>query len=483
MRARGRSFLTRWFRRPQDTRRRGPHAALAVTELEARDCPSVYTFDGTQTITLHAGRAGATVKFEVAISTSDPNDAGTNEGENLVIHSNTGAFADKTFPTVYGQSPVPTPVSFTATQADESITAFIDGEGADGDEQATIITPGTVIPKKVQPNTDGSLVVTYQVSDPLEPGQTVPIGLYWASGPNGSDALSATSPHQSATSVHQALFEKDVTSQQGPGTYTFTVPNTKLTTAAAEVKDLLVVADPDNNLGSQGDPNAVLAVVAHTDDVTAAQLRKLIPSLSLANATAFAPALNQVMSDFGITTLEQRAMFLGQLAAESNDLTRWHELWTARANFQLPGVNRPPHTATSQQDYFNYWYGGRLGNGNSSYQGGHSNDGFTFRGRGPIQLTGRDNYQAFANFMHDQSIMTNPDQLGDSAHPLLGFESAAWYFSQRVDLISATNNAAGQASDVFNRTITVAINGGTNGLATRLANYRRIRAAMLDPNF
>src|SRR5947209_1804001 len=124
MRARGRSILARWVRWAAGGRGRRPRwATLGVTQLEARDCPSVYTFDGTKTITLNAGKAGNVVKFSVAISTSDPNDAGTNEGENLIIHSNTGAFADMEFPTVYGQTPVPKQVSFTAKQANESITA------------------------------------------------------------------------------------------------------------------------------------------------------------------------------------------------------------------------------------------------------------------------------------------------------------------------------------------------------------------------
>jgi predicted chitinase len=336
-----------------------------------------------------------------------------------------------------------------------------------------------VIPKAVQPNYDGSLTVTFEVLDQLDPGDQIPIGVYWATGPNGPDALkspagaiSSNDPHAHATSVDDALATYQVDSSFGPGTYTFTVSADKVSTAAHEVQDLLVVADPDENLQPDGDPAAVLAVATQTGGLTDTQLAAMMPNLT--DTATLAPALSDAMQTFGITSLEQQAMFLAQLDAESQGLTRWEERWTSAPNYKLPGSSRAAHTATDEVDYFNYWYGNRPVLGNTQ-----PDDGYNFHGRGPIQLTGRANYQAFANYIGDQSIMTDPDQLSDRDDPLLGIESAAWFFSQRAHLNTLTDNDAGKTSVDFNSDATRAVNGGLNGLATRLADYRRIRAVFL----
>lgn len=65
--------------------------------------------------------------------------------------------------------------------------------------------------------------------------------------------------------------------------------------------------------------------------------------------------------------------------------------------------DRPGHTATSEQDYFNYWYSGVNGNGNYA-----SGDGYTYRGRGYVQITGRGNYVALGNAL-GLNLVGQPD--------------------------------------------------------------------------
>jgi len=105
----------------------------------------------------------------------------------------------------------------------------------------------------------------------------------------------------------------------------------------------------------------------------------------------------------------------------------------------------------------NIVYASRMGNGNKE-----SGDGWKFRGRGYIQLTGRDNYTLFNGFV-DDDILTDPDIVA-SAYPLL---SVGWFWNK-----SSLNPIAdiGDSVDVVTR-ITRRINGGTNGLQDRIKQF------------
>ena len=103
-------------------------------------------------------------------------------------------------------------------------------------------------------------------------------------------------------------------------------------------------------------------------------------------------------------------------------------------------------------------YGGRMGNGPEA-----SGEGYKFRGRGYIQLTGKENYTAFGKAI-GEDILANPDKVA-SQYALL---SAAWFFSKN----GLHKMADGGASDAVVTSITKRVNGGTIGLADRIKHFK-----------
>ena len=102
-------------------------------------------------------------------------------------------------------------------------------------------------------------------------------------------------------------------------------------------------------------------------------------------------------------------------------------------------------------------YGGRMGNGAEATQ-----DGFKFRGRGYIQLTGKDNYSAFDKFVPEE-ILTNPDLVA-TKYPLM---SAAWFFNKN-GLWAICDKGADQGTVTA---VTKRVNGGTIGLPDRIKHF------------
>jgi len=103
-------------------------------------------------------------------------------------------------------------------------------------------------------------------------------------------------------------------------------------------------------------------------------------------------------------------------------------------------------------------YGGRMGNGPES-----TKEGFKFRGRGYIQLTGKDNYTAFGKAINED-LTANPDKVA-THYPLL---SAAWFFTK-----NGLHKIADQgATDAVVTQVTKRVNGGTIGLADRIKHFK-----------
>jgi len=106
------------------------------------------------------------------------------------------------------------------------------------------------------------------------------------------------------------------------------------------------------------------------------------------------------------------------------------------------------------QKIANRVYANRMGNGPEG-----SGDGWKFRGRGALQLTGKDNYQAFANYIGRPDIMDNPDIVATE----LAFESALWFFD-RNKLWGICDKGINEAAIVA---LTKRVNGGLHGIDDR----------------
>ena len=119
----------------------------------------------------------------------------------------------------------------------------------------------------------------------------------------------------------------------------------------------------------------------------------------------------------------------------------------------FPDVAAAPY-ARNPEKIANKVYGGRMGNGDEA-----SGEGFMYRGRGAIQLTGKDNYAAFAKAIGRPDVLTNPDIVSGE----LAFESAMFFFDKNKlwDICDKGIN------DETITALTKRINGGTIGLEDR----------------
>ena len=168
---------------------------------------------------------------------------------------------------------------------------------------------------------------------------------------------------------------------------------------------------------------------------------------------------------FQINTPLRLAHFLAQCGHESGGFKATQE----NLNYSAKGLNgifkkyfptlesalpyeRKPEKIASKV------YGGRMGNGPES-----SGEGYKFRGRGYIQLTGKENYTAFGKAI-GEDILSNPDVVA-SKYALL---SAAWFFSKN----GLHKMADGGATDAVVTSITKRVNGGTIGLPDRIKHFK-----------
>jgi predicted chitinase len=182
--------------------------------------------------------------------------------------------------------------------------------------------------------------------------------------------------------------------------------------------------------------------------LTSDELRSIMPAVPAAKSAAYLPSLEAAMTEFGIDAPPRAAAFLAQLAHESGQLRFMEEIWGPTAQ-QLR--YEPASTLATA-----------LGNTQTG-------DGKRFKGRGPIQITGRANYQRFGGLL-GVDLLTTPEQ---AALPDLAFRIAGLFWSKK-----GLNELADQATDDAFREITRRINGGFNGLPDRQQFYAAARAAL-----
>jgi|688.fasta_scaffold14169_10 putative chitinase len=168
---------------------------------------------------------------------------------------------------------------------------------------------------------------------------------------------------------------------------------------------------------------------------------------------------------FEINTPLRLAHFLSQCGHESGGfrVTQENLNYSAKGLMGIFKKYFPTEALANQyqrnpQKIANKVYANRMANGNEA-----SGDGYKFRGRGYIQLTGKDNYTQFSKSI-GEDMVANPDKVA-STYALL---SAAWFFSKN----SLHKLADEGASDAVVTKITKRVNGGTIGLADRIKHFK-----------
>jgi putative chitinase len=180
----------------------------------------------------------------------------------------------------------------------------------------------------------------------------------------------------------------------------------------------------------------------------------------------WATALSAACEQFEINTTERIAAFLAQVAFESNSLTVLEENCNYSSNRLLAVFPRDFVSLTAAVPYANnpqktasLVYAGKYGNGPES-----SGDGWTYHGRGPIQITFKDNYASLAKALSNAALLSTPSIV---ATRQWGSLAAAWFFSTRGC------NELADSGDFTG--ITRKINGGLNGLTDREVYWERAK--------
>jgi putative chitinase len=173
--------------------------------------------------------------------------------------------------------------------------------------------------------------------------------------------------------------------------------------------------------------------------LTDVQLRQIMPNLAALKLPLYLPALNAAMQAYGVNTMLRTAAFVAQLAHESGEFRWMEEIWgptDAQRRYE------PPNALAA-----------KLGNTQAG-------DGKRFKGRGPIQITGRFNYQKYGGLLG----------IDLTAAPEVAFATAGlfWKTNGLNELADAQQFVA----------ITRRINGGTNGLADRQKYYTTAQAVL-----
>ncbi|RZN40115.1 glycoside hydrolase family 19 protein [Escherichia sp. E2593] len=192
-------------------------------------------------------------------------------------------------------------------------------------------------------------------------------------------------------------------------------------------------------------------------------------------ATRWHPHITAAMQEFGITNPDDQAMFIAQTGHESTGFTRLVESFnysvagladfirTGRITQQQANAlgrrqGEPSLPLECQRAIANLVYSKRMGNKGPT-------DGWFYRGRGLIQITGLNNYRACGNAIK-ADLVSQPELLAQDAYAA---RSAAWFYS--------VNGCLKYTGDLVR--VTQIINGGQNGIDDRRARYAAAKKALV----
>lgn len=193
--------------------------------------------------------------------------------------------------------------------------------------------------------------------------------------------------------------------------------------------------------------------------ITRNQLNSIIPGNQ--HLDKWLECLNTILVEYEIDSPERVAAFLAQCAHESAGFTAIKENLNYKASSlrkvfpkYFPTDELAEQYAHNQEAIANRVYGNRMGNGDE-----HSGDGYAYCGRGLIQLTGHDNYKAFAD-----SLSSSMEEIVEFLQTFEGCVQSACWFWETNDL-----NTLADSGDI--KAMTKRINGGYIGLEDRIKHY------------
>jgi putative chitinase len=209
------------------------------------------------------------------------------------------------------------------------------------------------------------------------------------------------------------------------------------------------------------------AAVQATSTAGLGPMQSLQAKCGVAADGKWGPGTFKAARDYFKLSTAQAAHFFGQCAHESGGF----KVFSENLNYSDKGLNGifkkyfPTIASTAgyarkPEKIANKVYANRMGNGPES-----SGDGWKFRGRGPIQLTGKSNYTQFADDIGRPDVLTNPDIVATE----LAFESALWFFNKNGLFAIAGKGV----TDAVIGQITRRVNGGTHGLDDRIKKTKQ----------
>ncbi len=208
------------------------------------------------------------------------------------------------------------------------------------------------------------------------------------------------------------------------------------------------------------EPEPAAPVTGEGVNITPDQLKQILPHAKESNIAKFTPALDAELPKFRIATPLRVAQFIAQIGVESASLNATVENLNYSANALLRVFGKYFPTEAMANDYArqpekiaNRVYANRMGNGDEE-----SGDGWRYRGRGLIQLTGKNNYETCGKEI-DQPLENTPEIV--TQNPNIAVMTACWYWNSR------NLNRYADRDDV--KKITKLINGGYHGFDERKA--------------
>lgn len=195
-------------------------------------------------------------------------------------------------------------------------------------------------------------------------------------------------------------------------------------------------------------------------------IKSLQTKIGVTDDGVFGPGTFKAAMEYFKLTPERAAHFFGQTAHETGNFNTFSE----NLNYSADGLkkiflkyfpdNLAEQYARNPEKIANRVYSSRMGNGDEA-----SGDGWKFRGRGALQLTGKSNYEAFAKYLKNSNILVNPGLVATE----YSFESALFFFDNNK-LWSICDKGV---TDEAILALTKRINGGTHGLADRVEKTKK----------